>query len=98
MKLASGRKRCGFVVEPMRFGQLFLVGDAAHIVPPPGANGLNLAAADVRVLYRALVDCYRTGATEALNVHSGRCLRRIWKAVDNRRFAGGRRSPDAIGA
>lgn len=63
-----------------------------------GANGLNLVAADVRVLYRALVDYYRTGATEALNVHSGRCLRRIWKAVDNRRFAGERRSPDAIGA
>ncbi len=70
-----------FVVEPMRFGQLFLVGDAAHIVPPTGAKGLNLAAADVRVLYRALVDYYRTGATEALNLYSGRCLRRIWKAL-----------------
>ncbi len=51
-----------FVVEPLRFGQLFLVGDAAHIVPPTGAKGLNLAAADVRVLYQALVEYYRTGA------------------------------------
>ena len=70
-----------FVIEPMRFGQLFLVGDAAHIVPPTGAKGLNLAAADVRVLYRALVDYCRTGTTEALNLYSGRCLRRVWKAV-----------------
>ena len=49
-----------FVVEPLRFGRLFLVGDAAHIVPPTGAKGLNLAAADVRVLYQALVEYYRT--------------------------------------
>jgi len=70
-----------FVVEPVRFGQLFLVGDAAHIVPPTGAKGLNLAAADVRVLYQALVDKYRTGETDALERYSERCLRRTWKAV-----------------
>ena len=70
-----------FVVEPLRFGRLFLVGDAAHIVPPTGAKGLNLAAADVGVLYRGLVDYYRTGDAGALDRYSGLCLRRIWKAV-----------------
>jgi p-hydroxybenzoate 3-monooxygenase len=70
-----------FVVEPMKFGRLFLVGDAAHIVPPTGAKGLNLAAADVRVLYAALVDYYRTGSSAAIDGYSQRCLRRIWKAV-----------------
>jgi p-hydroxybenzoate 3-monooxygenase len=70
-----------FVAEPMRFGQLFLVGDAAHIVPPTGAKGLNLAAADVRVLYQALVERYRTGRTAALERYSEEALRRIWKAV-----------------
>src|SRR5208283_6111435 len=70
-----------FVVEPLKFGQLFLVGDAAHIVPPTGAKGLNLAAADVRLLYQGLVEYYRTGATEALERYSERCLRRTWKAV-----------------
>ncbi len=69
-----------FVVEPLRFGRLFLCGDAAHIVPPTGAKGLNLAAADVRVLYRALVEHYRTGNAAALDHYSDRCLRRIWKA------------------
>ncbi len=69
-----------FVVEPMRFGRLFLVGDAAHIVPPTGAKGLNLAAADVRVLYQALTEYYRTGATGLLDRYSERCLRRVWKA------------------
>ena len=70
-----------FVVEPLRFGQLFLVGDAAHIVPPTGAKGLNLAAADVRVLYRAMVEFYRTRSVEALNLYSEKALRRTWKAV-----------------
>jgi p-hydroxybenzoate 3-monooxygenase len=70
-----------FVVEPMKFGRLFLVGDAAHIVPPTGAKGLNLAAADVRVLYRALVDFYRTGTTRLIDRYSEQCLRRIWRAV-----------------
>jgi p-hydroxybenzoate 3-monooxygenase len=69
-----------FVVEPLRFGRLFLVGDAAHIVPPTGAKGLNLAAADVRVLYRALAEHYRTGTRELIDRYSEVCLRRIWKA------------------
>jgi p-hydroxybenzoate 3-monooxygenase len=70
-----------FVVEPLKFGRLFLVGDAAHIVPPTGAKGLNLAAADVRVLYQGLVEHYRTGSTEGIDRYSQICLRRIWKAV-----------------
>lgn len=70
-----------FVVEPLQFGRLFLVGDAAHIVPPAGAKGLNLAAADVRILYRALVEYYRTGRTALIDGYSAQCLRRIWKAV-----------------
>src|SRR5882672_927951 len=70
-----------FVVEPLRFGRLFLVGDAAHIVPPTGAKGLNLAAADVRVLYQALVEYNRTGREELIDRYSAQCLRRIWKAV-----------------
>ena len=70
-----------FVVEPLRFGQLFLVGDAAHIVPPTGAKGLNLAAADVRVLYQAIVEYYRTRSPEGLNLYSEKALRRTWKAV-----------------
>lgn len=70
-----------FVVEPLRFGQLFLVGDAAHIVPPTGAKGLNLAAADVRVLSRALVDFYQSGRRTLLDSYSERALRRAWKAV-----------------
>jgi p-hydroxybenzoate 3-monooxygenase len=70
-----------FVVEPVRFGQLFLVGDAAHIVPPTGAKGLNLAAADVRVLYLALKEYYRCGERALLNAYSATCLRRTWKAV-----------------
>ena len=70
-----------FVVEPLKFGRLFLVGDAAHIVPPAGAKGLNLAAADVRVLYGALVEYYRTGRAELIDRYSAQCLRRIWKAV-----------------
>jgi p-hydroxybenzoate 3-monooxygenase len=68
-----------FVAEPMRFGRLFLAGDAAHIVPPTGAKGLNLAAADVRALSRALIDHYATGRTEQLDTYSERCLRRVWK-------------------
>ncbi|HEX3847805.1 MAG TPA: 4-hydroxybenzoate 3-monooxygenase [Steroidobacteraceae bacterium] len=70
-----------FVAEPMRVGRLFLVGDAAHVVPPAGAKGLNLAAADVRVLYRALAEYYRTGRTELIEGYSERCLARVWKAV-----------------
>jgi p-hydroxybenzoate 3-monooxygenase len=70
-----------FVVEPVRFGQLFLVGDAAHIVPPTGAKGLNLAAADVRVLHLAMKEYYRTGSTSLLDAYSATVLRRTWKAV-----------------
>jgi p-hydroxybenzoate 3-monooxygenase len=73
-----------FVVEPMRFGSLFLVGDAAHIVPPTGAKGLNLAAADVRVLHQGFVEYYagtRTARAALLDQYSALCLRRIWKAV-----------------
>jgi p-hydroxybenzoate 3-monooxygenase len=69
-----------FVVEPLRFGRLFLVGDAAHIVPPTGAKGLNLAAADVRILYRGLAERFRTGRTQLLDDYSDQALRRIWMA------------------
>jgi p-hydroxybenzoate 3-monooxygenase len=68
-----------FVVEPMRHGRLFLAGDAAHIVPPTGAKGMNLAVADVRVLAEALAAWYRTGATGLLDAYSATCLRRIWR-------------------
>jgi p-hydroxybenzoate 3-monooxygenase len=69
-----------FVVEPMRYGRLFLAGDAAHIVTPTGAKGLNLAAADVRLLSQALIAFYRSGATELLESYSDRALARVWKA------------------
>ncbi|HEU0199995.1 MAG TPA: 4-hydroxybenzoate 3-monooxygenase [Burkholderiaceae bacterium] len=68
-----------FVAEPMRFGRLFLAGDAAHIVPPTGAKGLNLAASDVRYLGRALIEFYG-GSTRGIETYSDRCLRRVWKA------------------
>jgi p-hydroxybenzoate 3-monooxygenase len=70
-----------FVAEPMRFGQLFLVGDAAHIVPPTGAKGLNLAAADVRVLCEAILEYYRRGSETLLDEYSKRALARVWKAT-----------------
>ena len=69
-----------FVTEPMRFGRLFLAGDAAHIVPPTGAKGLNLAATDVKYLCNALVDFYQNRSEEGIDSYSERCLRRIWKA------------------
>ena len=69
-----------FVVEPMQYGRLFLAGDAAHIVPPTGAKGLNLAMADVRILADALVAWYRTGNAELLDAYSATCLRRVWRA------------------
>jgi p-hydroxybenzoate 3-monooxygenase len=68
-----------FVCEPMQYGRLFLAGDAAHIVPPTGAKGMNLAVADVRVLSHALTAYYRSGETRSLDDYSQRCLRRIWK-------------------
>jgi p-hydroxybenzoate 3-monooxygenase len=67
------------VVEPMQYGRLFLAGDAAHIVPPTGAKGMNLAIADVRVLARALAEFYASGRRELLNEYSATCLRRVWK-------------------
>ena len=69
-----------FVVEPMQFGRLFLVGDAAHIVPPTGAKGLNLAASDVSTLFNILLKVYGEGRTDLLERYSEVCLRRIWKA------------------
>ena len=68
-----------FVAEPMQFGKLFLLGDAAHIVPPTGAKGLNLAVADVRVLTRGLVEFYKRADRAALQQYTERCLRRVWK-------------------
>jgi p-hydroxybenzoate 3-monooxygenase len=69
-----------FVAEPMRFGRLFLAGDAAHIVPPTGAKGLNLAASDVRYLSQALVDHYKDKSAAGLDHYSERALKRVWKA------------------
>ena len=69
-----------FVAEPMRFGQLFLAGDAAHIVPPTGAKGLNLAASDVKYLASAFMEFYAEKSTAGIDSYSERCLRRVWKA------------------
>ena len=69
-----------FVVEPMQHGRLFLAGDAAHIVPPTGAKGLNLAISDVRVLAEAIVDWYAHGSATGLDSYSDACLRRVWRA------------------
>ena len=69
-----------FVTEPMRFGRLFLAGDAAHIVPPTGAKGLNLAATDVKYLSQAFIAHYTEHSQTALDAYSQRCLARIWKA------------------
>ena len=69
-----------FVVEPMQFGRLFLSGDAAHIVPPTGAKGMNLALRDVSVLAQAVVAFFSTGDTRLLDEYSANCLRRVWRA------------------
>jgi p-hydroxybenzoate 3-monooxygenase len=69
-----------FVAEPMQFGRLFLAGDAAHIVPPTGAKGLNLAISDVRMLAEAVVAWCRTGSRELLDGYSAACLPRVWRA------------------
>ena len=69
-----------FVAEPMRFGRLFLAGDAAHIVPPTGAKGLNLAASDVKYLSQALRDFYLERSSAGIDHYSDRCLRRVWRA------------------
>ena len=69
-----------FVCEPMRSGRLFLAGDSAHIVPPTGAKGMNLALADVKMLSRAIADFYRSRRTDLLDSYSDTCLKRVWKA------------------
>lgn len=69
-----------FVVEPMQYGRLFLAGDAAHIVPPTGAKGMNLAVADIRHLSRAVVAYYKDNRTDLLSQYSDACLRRIWRS------------------
>ncbi|EJK86463.1 4-hydroxybenzoate 3-monooxygenase [Rhizobium sp. AP16] len=70
-----------FVAEPMRFGRLFLVGDAAHIVPPTGAKGLNLAASDVHYLFSGLIEHYHDRSNDGLDAYSAHALARVWKAV-----------------
>jgi p-hydroxybenzoate 3-monooxygenase len=69
-----------FVTEPMRFGRMFLAGDAAHIVPPTGAKGLNLAATDVKYLSTAIIEYYQENSEAGIDHYSERCLRRIWRA------------------
>ncbi|CAB3791071.1 4-hydroxybenzoate 3-monooxygenase [Pararobbsia alpina] len=69
-----------FVTEPMQYGRLFLAGDAAHIVPPTGAKGMNLAVADVRVLSKAFASRYLDGSTDLLDAYSSHCLERVWRA------------------
>ncbi len=68
-----------FVAEPMSYRRLFLAGDAAHIVPPTGAKGMNLAIADIRVLSTAMIDFFKSGSTKLLDAYSDTCLRRVWK-------------------
>ncbi len=87
LRLAEGRifqkgviAMRSFVLEPMQYGRLFLAGDAAHIVPPTGAKGLNLAVADVRVLAQALAQFYGAGRTDLLDAYSATALRRVWRA------------------
>ena len=69
-----------FICEPLRFGRMFLAGDAGHIVPPTGAKGLNLAATDVKYLSSALVDFYQDKTEAGIDGYSARCLKRIWRA------------------
>jgi p-hydroxybenzoate 3-monooxygenase len=69
-----------FVAEPMQYGRLFLAGDAAHIVPPTGAKGMNLALADVLILSRALNGFYASGRSDLLDAYSATCIRRVWRA------------------
>ena len=79
--MASAAPLRSYVAEPMSHGRLFLAGDAAHIVPPTGAKGLNLAVSDVYYLARALAEHYRTGSMALLDAYSETALRRVWAAV-----------------
>ena len=72
---------CSFVAEPMRHGRLFLAGDAAHIVPPTGAKGLNLAVSDVFYLSRAFKQYYGEGSSRLIDCYSEMALRRVWSSV-----------------
>jgi len=69
-----------YVVEPMQYGRLYLVGDAAHIVPRTGAKGMKLAIADVYVLSDAIAEYFKSGKTQALESYSDRCLKRVWRS------------------
>ena len=69
-----------FVCETMRYGQMFLAGDAAHIVPPTGAKGLNSAASDIHYLSNALIDFYKNGEEVGLDEYADKALKRVWKA------------------
>jgi p-hydroxybenzoate 3-monooxygenase len=71
-----------FVCEPMQYGNLFLAGDAAHIVPPTGAKGMNLAINDARILAHALGDWYRGGDRRPLDGYTDACLRRVWRVQE----------------
>ena len=75
-----------FMIDNMQYGRLFLAGDAAHIVPPTGGKGLNLAVADVRLLGSALNDWYKKNSDDLLDAYSSDCLRRIWRAQDFSNF------------
>jgi p-hydroxybenzoate 3-monooxygenase len=77
-KIVTGMR--SFVAEPMQYGRLYLAGDAAHIVPPTGAKGLNTAVADVRVLARAIAEFFASGSEALLNAYSQTCLKRVWRA------------------
>ena len=75
-----------FMIDNMQHGRLFLAGDAAHIVPPTGGKGLNLAVADIRWLAEALIHFFETDQTDLLEQYSSNCLRRIWRAQDFSNF------------
>jgi len=75
-----------FMIDNMQYGHLFLAGDAAHIVPPTGGKGLNLAVADIRFLAEAIVEWYKKGSNDLLNAYTKNCLRRIWRAQDFSNF------------
>lgn len=75
-----------FMIDNMQYGRMFLAGDAAHIVPPTGGKGLNLAVADVKFLSAALIECYKNNNKDLLQSYSSDCLRRIWRAQDFSNF------------